>query len=56
MPGRRPLPDGQARTVKLYTKVRPSGAEAFWAKCTALAITPAEGLRRAMEAWTRNPR
>ena len=52
MVGRRPLPDGQARTEKLYTKVTPAGKHAFYLKCARLNITPAEGLRRAVAAWT----
>lgn len=49
---RKPLPDGLAKTVKLYTKVAPSGAAAFREKCRRLAITEAEGIRQALKMWT----
>ena len=48
---RQPYPAGQARTVKLFTKVRPSAADAFARACEKASVTKAEGIRLALADW-----
>jgi hypothetical protein len=50
--GRRPLPEGRARTERFTTRLRPAGAEEFRAVCAALGKDEAEGLRDAMADYT----
>jgi hypothetical protein len=51
MPGRRPLPPGQARSEKLYVRVPPAAKEAFLEVCSKRGLTEADGLRQALEQW-----
>lgn len=53
MAGKPPLPQGQARSEKLYTKVKPAAHDLFVATAARLGFTKAEALRQAAEDWTR---
>lgn len=55
MPGRRPLPEGQARTAKVMTKVRPAEKAKFLAECERRQTIEAEALRQALTRWMETP-
>lgn len=49
---RRPLPEGQARTVRLAgVRIKPAAAHAFRSVCTHLGLTEADAQRQALEDW-----
>jgi hypothetical protein len=47
------LPAGQARSEKLYTRVKPAAAAAFKKAAQKAGLTPADALREAAELWMR---
>lgn len=52
MPGRRPLPPGQARTEKLSTRVRSEAKETFLEAAKRVGMNEADALRQAASDWT----
>lgn len=53
---RRPLPEGQALTAKLMTKVRPADRVKFQAECARRGTIEAQALREALTDWMEKPR
>lgn len=52
--GRTPLPVGQARSVILRVRVRPSAAEAFRSEAKKRGLNESEAHRQALAQWMRS--